>query len=49
LKQIPELAKLAGVGEQVTIVGRGVTISIRSAKGMESLTSTELSRIANDW
>jgi hypothetical protein len=49
LKQIPELAKLAGVGEQVTVVGRGVVISIRASKGMESFTLAELSRIAGDW
>jgi hypothetical protein len=49
LKQIPELAKLAGVGEQVTIVGRGVTISIRTAKGVETLTQAELTRLGSDW
>ena len=49
LQQIPELAKLAGVGEQVTIVGRGVVISIRSTKGVESLNSAELQRLATDW
>ena len=49
LQQIPELAKLAGVGEQVTVVGRGVIISIRTAKGAESLTAAELSRITTDW
>ena len=49
LKQIPEIAKLAGVGEQVTVVGRGVTISIRSNQGTETLNATEISRIANEW
>jgi Ca-activated chloride channel family protein len=49
LKQIPELAKLAGVGEQLTVVGRGVVISIRSTKGVETLSSADLARIANDW
>jgi Ca-activated chloride channel family protein len=49
LKQIPELGKLAGVGEQVTVVGRGVVISIRTSSGVESFTSAELSRIGNDW
>ncbi|HET9425223.1 MAG TPA: VIT domain-containing protein [Gemmatimonadaceae bacterium] len=49
LKQIPELAKIAGIGEQVTVVGRGVIISIRSGKGQETMTSAELARIANDW
>jgi Ca-activated chloride channel family protein len=49
LQQIPELAKLAGVGEQVTMVGRGVVVSIRTEKGVESLTPSELSRIGNDW
>jgi Ca-activated chloride channel family protein len=49
LKQIPELAKLAGVGEQITVVGRGVVISIRSATGVETLSATELNRITSDW
>jgi Ca-activated chloride channel family protein len=49
LQQIPELARLAGVGEQVTVVGRGVVISIRSANGVESLTSADLNRISTDW
>lgn len=49
LKQIPELATLAGVGEQVTVVGRGVVISIRATKGLETLSTTELTRIQNDW
>ena len=49
LQQIPELAKMAGVGEQVTVVGRGLVISIRTTMGVESLTSAELSRIGSDW
>ena len=49
LKQIPELAKLAGVGEQITVLGRSVVISVRTASGMETLTSAELGRIVNDW
>jgi Ca-activated chloride channel family protein len=49
LKQIPELAKLAGVGEQVTVVGRGVVISIRSNTGVETLSTTELNRITGEW
>ena len=49
LKQIPELAKLAGVGEQVTVVGRGVVISFRTATGVETLTAAEMIRIGNDW
>jgi Ca-activated chloride channel family protein len=49
LKQIPELAKLAGLGEQITVVGRGVVVSIRTTKGLETLTGAELSRIAADW
>jgi hypothetical protein len=49
LKQIPELAKLAGLGEQITVVGRGVVVSIRTTKGVETLTGAELSRIAADW
>ena len=49
LQQIPELAKVAGVGDQWTVVGRGVVISIRATKGLESLTTAELNRIATDW
>jgi Ca-activated chloride channel family protein len=49
LQQIPELAKLAGVGEQLTVVGRGVVISIRTAKGVESLSAAELSLIGGSW
>ena len=49
LKQIPELAKLAGVGEQFTVVGRGVVVSIKSNTGAENLTAAELNRIAGDW
>lgn len=49
LKQIPELAKLAGVGEQVTVVGRGVVVNIRSGTGSELLTEPELKRIATEW
>jgi Ca-activated chloride channel family protein len=49
LQQIPELAKLAGIGEQVTVAGRGIVVSIRADKGVESLTTTELNRIATDW
>jgi hypothetical protein len=49
LKQIPELAKIAGIGEQVTVNGRGVVISIRTASGAETLTRAELARISNDY
>jgi Ca-activated chloride channel family protein len=49
LQQIPELSKLVGVGEQVTIVGRAVVISIRGAKGTESLSAAELTRLGADW
>ena len=44
-----ELAKLASVGEQLTVVGRGVVINIRVTKGVESLTTAELNRISPDW
>ena len=49
LRQIPELAKIAGIGEQVTVNGRGVVISIRTATGLETITQAELVRIAGDW
>jgi Ca-activated chloride channel family protein len=49
LKQIPELARIAGIGEQVTVVGRAVVISIRTATGSETLTPAELNRIGGEW
>lgn len=49
LKQLPELSPIAGLGEQVTAVGRGVVISIRIASGTESLTDAELRRMTQDW
>lgn len=49
LKQIPELAKVAGVGEQITVAGRSVVISFRAAKGLETLTTVEIGKIVNDW
>jgi Ca-activated chloride channel family protein len=49
LKQIPELAKLAAVGDQVTMIGRGVVVSFRGTTGVETLTASELARIVSDW
>jgi Ca-activated chloride channel family protein len=49
LKQIPELAKVASVGEQFTVVGRAVVISVRTVSGAESLTPAELNRVISDW
>jgi Ca-activated chloride channel family protein len=49
LKQLPELSPIVGIGEQITVVGRQVVISIRTASGTETLSSGELDRIARDW
>ena len=49
LKQLPELSSVVGLGEQITVVGRGVVISIRTASGTETLSGPELDRIAREW
>ena len=49
LQQIPELAGIAAIGDQVTVVGRDVVISVRTAAGSDGLTAAELGRIANAW
>jgi Ca-activated chloride channel homolog len=49
LKQLPELSSIMGLGEQITVVGRGVVISIRTASGTETLSGAELDRITREW
>jgi Ca-activated chloride channel family protein len=49
VSQIPELKDLLSVGDQVTVVGRGIVISVRTAKGTETLTASELKSAASSW
>jgi hypothetical protein len=49
LKQLPELSAAVALGEQVTVVGRGVVVSIRSTTGVETLADAELKKILQDW
>jgi Ca-activated chloride channel homolog len=49
LERLPELSTFAGLGEQITVVGRNVVISTRTDSGVESLGTTELERIVRDW
>ncbi len=49
LKQLPELTSVVSLGEQITVVGKGIVISIRTASGTETLSGAELDRIAREW
>jgi Ca-activated chloride channel family protein len=49
LKQLPELAPIMGLGDQVTVVGRDLIVNIRTDSGVDALSSAELSDILRDW
>ena len=49
LGRLPELAPIVGLGEQVTAVGRGVVISIRTAGGSETLSDAQIRQIVQEW
>jgi len=48
-KRLPELSPVFGLGEQITVVGRGVVISVRIGSGVDTLSAAELDRISREW
>jgi Ca-activated chloride channel family protein len=49
LSQIPELKDLLSIGDQVTVVGRGIVISIRTDKGLDTLSQADLKSTIAAW